>query len=220
MVSLKEKFDRATIEKLIANPKGYKYTDKTKIFNVIQRYHNALIIDFRTATGYGQAHLQFSINFAPETTGVHDFMYYSPEVFTERFALGKDKARFQKRKRLYIFLIPSENSVEELLECPSKMAEVLGNSKVVPKQKFLDAKGLLCAYLLYKGLQAERIHEIHIFPKGFKSVLQSYPYLCLYSGTKIYVEPQYIYGDKVCVQEKEVVSERNFPMQTLLGRSI
>jgi len=184
----KIKLDSESIRKYISHPKGFTYIRRSKIFNTIQRYKNCLIIDFRNHNDFSQSHMRFSLNFSPEIIGLDKFINYNSEEICEQFLSGPEKLRFNKRKRLHIFLIPSENSVCELIENPGKITEFLhsGDSKFY---KHSDSKGLLCSYLMYKGLQEERISEIYIYPYGFKSLLNAYPFLCLFQNSKIYIEP-------------------------------
>ena len=189
-ISKEEYNSEAYIDKLINNGKGYKYANASKIFNTLQRYNNALIIDLRSCAEYNQTHMQCSINLSPENVQVKDFETYSPEVFMERFLSGTDKAKFQKRKRLFVFLIASQNCVKGLLTYPRKIAQILNEEGTCLKYNMkMDGIGLICSLLLYKGLKSERMQEVYIFPQGFVNLMHRYPFLCLYHGVKIYLEP-------------------------------
>ena len=182
--------DSETIGKLISHPKAYQYANSSLIFNTLQRYMEALILDFRGSAEYKETHMQQSISMSPEILGIEDLLKFSPAEFAEKHLTGKSKARFLRRKRLYIFLIPSNDAVTSLLDFPDKISESLSAKEQNGEgQSCPNRRGLLSAYLTYKALWAERIKEIYIFPHGFKQLVERYPFLCEYQGAKIYVEP-------------------------------
>ncbi len=189
MVSPAVKLDPESIAKLISHPKPFQYANGSQIFNTIQSYMQALVIDLRSSADYFESHLQFSVNLPNERVGLDALLHYGTD-FADKYLSSEARSLFQRRRRLYVFIIPSSDSVEHLLSAaPSKIAAALISKTKSTAAAAVDARGLLSAYVLYKAFWAEHVKELRIFAGGFKQLLERYPFLCEFHNVHIYVQP-------------------------------
>ncbi len=168
----------------------YRYASPNKVFNTLQEYKRALILDFRAAEAFHRSHFMCSINIPHSTLSASDFVSYDPAKFAEKhLTTSKDRELFSQRRRLVVFLIPAHNSVKPLCESATEFKKVLGTTVQTDKNSHLKAKGLAIACLMFGCFRQEKIREAYIVHAGFRNLLALYPFLCEFCDNKIYVEP-------------------------------
>ena len=174
----------------LAKETDYKFGTGNKIYNTIQQYKKALILDLRAEGPYKQSHLIFSVNVPNTSLTAKELMEYNPATFAEKhMGNAKQKEQFNQRRRLMVFIIPSNNSVRSLCHNPHLHFETLSTTKEEDKSKYFRARGLAFAYLIFQSFKKEKVREVYIIPDGFKDLLNRYPFLCEFSGNKLYLEP-------------------------------
>ncbi len=168
-----------------------KFADASKVYNTMQQYKKALIIDFRAPEAFQKAHFAFSINVPHYSVTPDEFLDYDPAKFMEKhFANTSEKELFTHRRRLMVFLIPSHGSVKHLCENPSVVQGELSLDPAKYKNRVLRAKGFSLSVLCYKAFTKEKVREVYILKEGFRELSGRFPFLCEFCGTnKIYLEP-------------------------------
>jgi hypothetical protein len=162
----------------------------SKIYNTIQQYKMVLVLDLRETKAYARCHLAGAISLPATTLTETELLNYDPNRFAETHCpKAPEAAHFGQRKRLMIFIIPSQRSVRRYHETPSPIPKKSHDTPARQHARQLQLKGLLKAYMLYKCLMSERIREVYLHVDGFKEILREYPFLCAFWGNRIFLEP-------------------------------
>ena len=168
----------------------YKYAKTNKVFNTLQHYKKILILDFRAPDAFSKAHFVFSVNVPHSILTAGEFLNYDPIKFMAKyFQTPRDKELFMYRKRLVVFLIPSNGSVKHLCDGSSSLKSELSLDPSTNRNNFLRAKGFALSCLAYKALSKEKVRELYIVQDGCKDLLDQFPFLCEFCDNKIYIEP-------------------------------
>ena len=175
---------------LISTEPNYKYVDTASLFNFYQYYKKILVFDLRGEKPFSTVHFFYSINLPYSSLTTAELINYNGEDFTlKHFKKSYEKELFKQRKRLIVFIIPSNGSISDFAANLSLVDKELNSDPNGTNIKFLKAKRFVLTSLLYKALKSEKIRELYILQCGFRQLLGKYPFLCLFHENKIYLEP-------------------------------
>lgn len=168
---------------------NFNYAISTKIYNTIQQYKKALIIDLRCPEDFYTSHFFSSVNLPGDSFTVEELLHYDSNAFYERhFSKVKNGELFLNRKRLVVYIVPSFGCVDAMCDDHKVLTDIL-NSNTSSKIDFLRAKALVHAYILADCLRKEKVREVYIYINGFGVLLNRYPFLCLFCENHLYEVP-------------------------------
>jgi len=169
---------------------NYKYATVNKLYNCYQYFKNLLIFDLRDTNTFFKAHFFCSVNIPDSSIFPEELLKYDPEKFAhQHFTKCGDRTLFAQRKRLMVFIVPSNSSLVKFTEDPSLLIKELSSNTQTNKDQVLKAKRFILSCLLYQALKKEKVRELYILKEGFRTVLKRIPFLCQFQGSKIYPEP-------------------------------
>ena len=115
---------KAKIRKFIGKDANLPISTPNKIFNMMQIFPEMLVLDFRKRIYYDKAHLHSAISIPTESVEICDILNYNPSEFMKKY-IGKieDEARFKRRKRMPVCIVPSQNSVIQNLNAIIQILE-------------------------------------------------------------------------------------------------
>jgi hypothetical protein len=153
------------------------------LYNSLQHYKKVLVLDFRNAKPFKTSHFFFSVNLPSEEITPGELMNYDGNSFMEQHIVSaKDKELFKQRKCLMVYILLSNEPVTPLFGDRCKF-----------DFNALNDQRVLVPLLAYYALNREKVRELYILKDGFKEVLRIFPFLCLFSGVRIYIEPYLFY---------------------------
>jgi hypothetical protein len=168
---------------------SYKYATVNKLYNCYQYYKHLLILDLRDANTFFKAHFFCSVNIPDSSILPNELLKYNPIEFAHHhFTKCGDKTLFEQRKRLMVFIVPSNSSLVKFTEDPSLLIKELSNVQK-NKDRILKARRFALSCLLYQALKKEKIRELYVLKEGFRNVLKRIPFLCQFQDSRIYPEP-------------------------------
>jgi hypothetical protein len=141
--------------------------------------------------------LENSFSFPIDQCSDDFFINWDPANILENIIKNPVKRTlFELRKRYFVFIIASQNDIENYLDKLPKIFDPQSITKYYQKYqndeesvyKMEDLVSIRNALLLYKALKNEKIREVYLCVNGFKSIKQNYPYYCKYRTQFLYLK--------------------------------
>eukprot|EP00347_Sterkiella_histriomuscorum_P021041 403335488 len=195
----------------------FTFTNAQQVINQMQNLQGKiLVIDTRSLYQYHLSHLENSINFPVDLCNDEFFTKFNPKQICDTIIKNKFKKElFDQRRRMYVFIIASQNEITHYLE---KLPKVFDPEALAPYiEKYKNNKEVVenlvsirNAILLYKALKNERIRELYLCVNGFNIFKQKYPHFCKFRTTFLYpkneiLERRLYLGDHIHAQDKTIL---------------
>ena len=137
-------------------------------------------------------HFENAINFPINLCNDEFFTKWDANHISKDIIKNKIKKElFDSRRRMFVFIIASQNDITHYLDklpkiFDSQSLEKYANKYVDNKDVIENLVSLRNSLLLYKALKNERLREMNICVNGFNTFKQKYAHFCKFRTQFLY----------------------------------
>ncbi|CDW83258.1 mapk phosphatase 2 [Stylonychia lemnae] len=191
-------------KKFLGSDNKITLTNVQQIVNQVQNLQGkVLILDTRSQFQFHLSHFENAINFPVNLCNDEFFTKWDPKNISDNIIKNKVKKElFEARRRMYVFIIASQNDITHYLEKLPKMFDPQSLENYI--NKYIENKDVIenlvsirNALLLFKALKNERIREMNLCINGFNTFKQKYPHFCKFRTQFLYPKKQFIIIAKI-----------------------